>query len=92
MEPKDELLWQVAKKRAAFKKHAASYVIVNIFLWAVWFFSTRPYTDEEPFPWPIWVMVFWGIGLAFNYADAYLYNAKDATEREYEKLKRGEGK
>lgn len=36
-------------------------------------------------------MVFWGIGLAFNYADAYLYNAKDSIEREYEKLKKERG-
>jgi hypothetical protein len=92
MEPKDEMLWQIAKKRAAFKRHLTSYVIVNAFLWAVWFLSTRTYMDNERFPWPIWVMVFWGIGLAFNYADAYLYNAKDAAEREYEKLKRDEGK
>lgn len=88
MEPKDELLWQIAKKRASFKKHLASYVIVNAFLWAVWFLSKRADFYEERFPWPIWVMVFWGIGLAFNYADAYLYNIKDSVEREYEKLKR----
>lgn len=92
MEQKDELLWQIARKRASFKKHLVSYIIVNIFLWGVWFMSTHRYTSEnDSFPWPLYVMLFWGIGLAFNYAEAYLYNGKDVAEREYEKLKRERG-
>jgi len=36
----DEILWQIAKKRAAFKWAFSAYVFVNAFLIAVWFFTT----------------------------------------------------
>ncbi|MDB5211449.1 MAG: hypothetical protein JWQ30_2276 [Sediminibacterium sp.] len=94
MEPNDEILWAIAKKRAAFKKQLISYVIVNCFLWIVWFSSGSVWLAPgerlfryEYFPWPIWVMLSWGIGLAFSFANAYLVNTKNAIEQEYQKLK-----
>ena len=83
MEVQQDPLWKVAKKRAGFKKHLALYVIVNSFLWAMWYFTER----ETPM-WPIWTTLGWGIGLAFNFVDAYFLGDKDEmTRREYEKLK-----
>src|SRR5690349_1707888 len=35
MEEKDEKLWRIAKKRAEFKKHLYTYIIINAFLWAI---------------------------------------------------------
>lgn len=88
MEPQNEILWELAKKRAGFKKHLISYAIVNAFLWAVWFASGIDHEGHTHFlPWPLWVMLAWGIGLVFNYADAFLFNTRSAIEREYEKLK-----
>ena len=87
METKDEILWQIARKRAGFKKHLISYVIVNCFLWAVWFASGREFDQYDYFPWPIWIMFWWGVGLVYNFADAYLFNNKNAIQQEYEKLK-----
>ncbi|TAG14546.1 MAG: hypothetical protein EAZ35_09105 [Sphingobacteriia bacterium] len=87
METKDELLWNLAKKRAKFKKRLLNYILINTFLWGVWFFSESNYKDDLPFPWPVWVMLFWGIGLLFEGLDAYVYDSKDSVENEYNKLK-----
>jgi hypothetical protein len=38
-EPKDTRLWNIARKRAAFKRHFTSYLLVNAVLWAFWFFN-----------------------------------------------------
>lgn len=90
MENKDERLWLMAKKRAAFKRHLFTYVATNIFFWLLWLFSKG--TDEGPgsfkgIPWPVWPMLGWGIGLAFNYFDAYHKAGNSLEEQEYEKLK-----
>ena len=93
-EGKDPVLWEIAQKRASFKKHVLSYLIVNGFLWAIWFLSSSHYDTVNienlwhgNFPWPIWPTLGWGIGLAFHYSDAYLFPKANSVEREYEKLK-----
>lgn len=100
MEPtteKEKMLWKMAKKRVAFRRHLFTYIVVNGFLWVLWFFGTmgdqippqdQPNWKYHPgFPWPLWPMLGWGIGLAFNFYSAYFDNRADAVEREYEKLK-----
>lgn len=83
-EQKEDLLWQIAKKRAGFKWSLASYVFVNAFLVGIWFFSA----GHESHFWPIWPILGWGIGLAFQYIGAYHGNTMFSIESEYEKLKR----
>ncbi len=86
---KDEALWRIAKKRAAFKRHLATYVIINAFLWAIWYITMGRIVglDNLYLAWPIWASLGWGVGLAFNYYAAYHEVDKDtATQREYEKL------
>jgi hypothetical protein len=80
---KDELLWQTARRRAAFKKSLAIYIIVNIFLIGVWYFSSGP----KSYFWPMWPLLGWGLGIAFQYASAYNGNQPFSAEKEYEKLK-----
>lgn len=86
---KDPELWEIAQKRASFKNHANSYVIVNVFLWAVWYFTGNHINDNiwNNYPWPIWTTLGWGIGLAFHFAGAYMFPRVNSTEREYQKLK-----
>jgi len=90
---KDPELWEIAQKRASFKKHLLTYIIVNGFLWALWFFSNddHDYSDQMfdhyNFPWPIWSTLGWGIGLAFHYAGAYIFPKTNSVEKEYQKLK-----
>ena len=89
---KDEQLWRIAKKRAAFKKHFATYIIINGFLWALWYITAgRSYEwnkDNILSAWPIWSTLGWGIGIAFNYVGAYHNLDKDdAVQKEYDKLR-----
>lgn len=84
---KDPELWEIAQKRAEFKSHLLSYIIVNGFFWALWFFSGDRNDNNEFAPWPVWPMLGWGIGLAFHYAGAYVFPKSNLVEKEYQKLK-----
>lgn len=86
---RDESLWRVAKKRAEFKRHLISYILVNIMLWVIWGFTNFDRVIEARipnFPWPAYVTFFWGIGLAFNFFGAYVAPGHNLEEKEYQKL------
>jgi hypothetical protein len=85
-DPKEELLWKQARRRVNFKRSFATYCIVNAFFWALWFFGDRDYSYGQV-PWPVWPMLGWGIGIAFQYYKAFMSNEPDAVEKEYEKLR-----
>lgn len=85
---KDQALWKIAQQRAAFRKSLYSYFVINIMLWAIWWFTDGKHQGFHGTPWPLWVMLFWGIGLGFQYFKAYHGNESDLAEQEYEKLKR----
>lgn len=87
MQPENDKLWEIAKKRASFRKHLMSYVIVISFFWGIWFVTGMRSDNDNRFPWPAWVMLWWGIGLAFSYSKAYVVNSSTAVEDEYNKLK-----
>jgi hypothetical protein len=67
----DEELRKAALKRLKAKRdflgHVFAYVVVNAFLVAVWYFSS----GSDTYFWPMWVMIGWGIGVAFNAWDVY---------------------
>ncbi len=83
---RDPQLWKIAKKRAAFKADLAIYFVVNAFLWLIWLLTIDNY-DGSTVPWPAWATAGWGIGMLFEYVEAYHYSKKDLAEHEYEKLK-----
>ena len=85
---KDDRLWRTAQRRAEFKKSVFSYIIVNTFSWSVWWFTTGRQSGFNGYPWPIWVMLGWGLGLGMQYFKAYNGDKDSLTEQEYEKLKR----
>ncbi|MCW3089091.1 MAG: hypothetical protein JWP81_160 [Ferruginibacter sp.] len=94
-EGKDPILWAIAKRRASFKNHAVTYVIVNLFLWAIWYFTSSQWISINHFndnihgmmiPWPIWTTLGWGVGLAFHFAGAYIFPTSNSAEMEYRKL------
>lgn len=89
-EGKDPQLWEIAQKRASFKNHLIAYLIVNAFLWALWYFGKGPQGMHlhNNWPWPAWTTLGWGIGLAFHFAGAYIYPKANSVENEYDKLKR----
>jgi hypothetical protein len=88
---KDPELWELAKKRASFKSHLATYLIVNAFLWALWFFTDAK-RGNYGWPWPLWPTLGWGIGIAFHYVGAYVHSESTSVEKEYDKLKRNKNK
>lgn len=88
---RDQELWRVAKKRAGFKTNFFAYVVVNAFLWILWWMGKDGPVESVWEVWPIWPLLGWGIGLAFQYWDAYRDPKGGMVEREYEKLKRERG-
>ncbi len=88
---RDEFLWKQAKKRVGFKLHLRTYLLVNAMLWILYFilngFRFGSFTGAS-FPWPLIVMLSWGIGLVSHYLSVYTQSSEKAmVEREYEKLK-----
>ncbi len=86
---KDKHLWKIAKKRVEFKRHLATYIIINAFFWALWYFTDLKEEDEKTgMPWPIFPMLGWGIGILFHFLGAFVFpNQYSSIEKEYEKLK-----
>jgi len=85
----DEELRKKAKKRAeektGFYVHFTIYVIVNLGLFAMWWFLHGPGTH----PWPIWTTFGWGIGIAAHFIAVYTSGGfqEKLVEKEYKKLK-----
>lgn len=92
MPERNPYLWKQAKARVGFRMHLRSYLIVNAGLWLIWAFSAfvfRSYTYANIFPWPIFPMLGWGIGLASHYFHVYRgSNERSMIEEEYQKLVR----
>ena len=69
--PTVDELWQIAresaKEKVGFYTHLAVFVAVNLFLIALWWATTGP----QSFPWFIFPLFGWGIGLAAHYVGAF---------------------
>jgi hypothetical protein len=85
---KDDRLWQIARRRAEFKKSFFSFLVVTGLLWVIWWFTAGQIKNVPGYPWPIWPTIGWGVGLAFQYFKAYNGDKDELTEKEYERLKR----
>lgn len=90
---RDEYLWRQVKARVGFRMHLRSYLIVNTGLWLIWAFSSFAVNSFDPdhirwiFPWPIFPMLGWGIGLASHYVHVYRGGSeRSMIEEEYQKL------
>jgi len=81
---RDERLWKIAKSRASFRTSLFIYLVMNAFLWAIWF-VTGGYHNHGT-PWPVWAGLGWGLGLAFQYFNAWHRDPFGDTIKEYEKL------
>jgi hypothetical protein len=87
---RDEILWKHAKKRVGFKNHLATYIVINLFLWGMWYFTAHQMESEEDMntPWPVFCTLGWGIGIAFDFISTYvIVNNISSIEKEYQKLK-----
>jgi hypothetical protein len=82
----DEEIKTMARRRVEAKKgffvHLSMYVIVNIFLFVIWFITMGPGT----FPWFLFVIFGWGIGVVANAVAVFVAPRNSAWEqKEYEK-------
>ncbi len=60
----------IAENRYGFRWNLAMYPIVNAGLVALWYF-TGPFTGDAIFFWPIFPIIFWGLGVVAHYISAY---------------------
>ncbi len=63
-------------ERNALLIHLISYAGVNILVWMIWLFAAGG------FPWPLFVTLFWGIGMAGHSLDFYNKHGGGAQRRE----------
>jgi len=70
---------QAIKRKRDFMAPLVAYCIVNIFLIILWYITGHGYF------WPVWVIVPWAIGLAFNAWDAYGRHRDEISEAEIQK-------
>jgi phosphate/sulfate permease len=75
----EEEIYQRARKRVEEKKgffsHLAVYVVVNAVLVLIWAFTSRGY------PWFVWPLGGWGIGLVFHFLGVFLFSKETNWER-----------
>ncbi len=71
---------EIAEARYGFRWHLVIYVVVNLGLVLIWYFA------GDGFPWPVFPLVFWGIGLASHYVGAYRTPGKAWIDRETERI------
>lgn len=84
---RNEELWMKAKRRAGFKRHFITYIVVNIMLWTIWVITSGKRLSEiGGLPWPAYSTIFWGIGVFMNYLNVYVFYRNNLAEREYLKL------
>ena len=65
-------------ERSGLMQHAISYVMTNVVLWAIWLLT------GAPFPWPLFVTFFWGIGMLSHYVNYDSKYGRGARKREAE--------
>jgi hypothetical protein len=76
----------ILKKRRDFRAHLLIYVLVNAGLVVVWATAT-----PDAFFWPVFPLVFWGIGVVMNAWDAYFANdfSEERIQRQMHRLQGG---
>jgi hypothetical protein len=88
----EEEVYDLAKKRVREKKdfynHVVIYVVINILLIIIWAFTSQGY------PWFIWPLAGWGVGLIFHGLGVFVFNKqssweKSEIEKEAEKIRKG---
>ncbi len=60
------------RARLGFYWHATSYVVVNGFLIAIYLLTSIA-ADGLYYPWFIWPMMAWGVGLVFHFLSVFVF-------------------
>ena len=81
----DDKMWEIAENRVGFRRHLVIYLVINILIIALWYFTSYRYGSTAGY-WFIYPLLGWGIGLAFHYWGAY-WDDLGAVENEYKKIR-----
>ncbi len=95
LDPQAELYRRAAKRadaRLHFYNHLRSYLIVNVALWLIALFTGFNSGSGSfwSFGWPLWVTLFWGIGLVSEYVSVFMINdqrKQDMIEAEMRRMR-----
>ena len=83
--PDEDKMWEMAEKRVAFRRHLMVYILVNLLLVILWYFTSYKHNNGDGY-WFAYPLLGWGIGLAFHYWGAY-HDDFDSVEKEYQKIR-----
>ena len=86
--PEEEArLAKMASRRTGFKKHIAVFILLNAFLWVVWYFLFKD-SEEKTFLMAIlFVLIVWLLVVIFHYLIVYKWT-KSHKEKELTSLKK----
>jgi len=75
------------KKRRDFKAHLVVYVLVNAVVWGTW--AVIAASSQSWWPWPVFLTLFWGIGVVMNAWDVYFRTpiTEEELQQEIERLR-----
>jgi hypothetical protein len=75
-----------AEEKMGFFVHFCVYILVNVLLICVWWFTN----EGDVFPWFIFPLIGWGIGLVAHFIGVYATSnfLEKMTEKELRKLKK----
>ncbi|HNF48679.1 MAG TPA: 2TM domain-containing protein [Chitinophagales bacterium] len=82
----DAQLWEMAQKRAKFKRHAMIYALVIGFIWLAKAFGLMWFTPGLSF-----VTIIWGAVIGYQYWQTYHGDEQTMVQKEFENLKREKG-
>jgi hypothetical protein len=88
----DDEIREIATKRVRARRgfywNLTAYVVINLFLIGIWYFTSGPHS----YFWPGWVLGGWGIGVIFNAVAAFgkadMWSEREAIDKEVEKIKK----
>jgi uncharacterized protein (DUF486 family) len=77
---------KIAEEKSDFYIHFVIYIVVNLFLIAIWWATLGP----DGFPWFVFPLFGWGIGIAAHGITAFRGEGyiEHQAEKEYQKLKK----
>jgi hypothetical protein len=84
------------EEKVGFRTHLTVYLIVNTLLFFIWLFTSLFAADGWIFPWFLFPLIGWGIGIAFHAWGVYGPNNSEArreamVQKEMERIKRESG-
>ena len=77
-DPRQAAIQRIKRKRQ-FQYQLLVFAVINVFLWILWAFT------GAGFPWPIFVTVFWGLGLATQAWRVYGAGGRPISEDEIQR-------